>query len=292
MTVLGNALSIRENSDAGIEASAGIVRSVDGRVYRPAEVIVNADDWGRDCETTCRILDCHRAGAVSSVSAMVFMTDSERAADVARQIGVDAGLHLNFTTPFSAKQLPPQLAEHQQEIARTLSRNKLAPALYHPRLTASFEYVANAQIEEYMRIYGGGPDRFDGHHHMHLCANVMCQNLLPAGSIVRRNLSFGPGEKQVVNRLYRQIQDRKLARRHRLADYFFDLHPAVPGERLQRIFALGAHFNVEIETHPIRDEEYKVLMNGELRCCAGETRVASSYMLYGHRPIHARESQA
>ena len=55
-----------------------------------AAVIVNADDWGRDNATTDRCLDCFLLGAVSSVSAMVFMEDSERAAHLARHHGVDA----------------------------------------------------------------------------------------------------------------------------------------------------------------------------------------------------------
>ncbi|MGH9355586.1 MAG: hypothetical protein ACRD10_05595, partial [Terriglobia bacterium] len=47
-------------------------------------LIVNADDWGRYHETTGRTLDCIDRGAVSSVRAMVFMQDSERAAAIAR----------------------------------------------------------------------------------------------------------------------------------------------------------------------------------------------------------------
>ncbi len=42
-------------------------------------LIVNADDWGRDRETTDHTLECVVGGAVSSVSAMVFMEDSTRA---------------------------------------------------------------------------------------------------------------------------------------------------------------------------------------------------------------------
>lgn len=64
-------------------------------------LIVNADDWGRDRETTDRTLFCLREGAVSSASAMVFMEDSERAAALAKEHGVDAGLHLNLTAPLS-----------------------------------------------------------------------------------------------------------------------------------------------------------------------------------------------
>ena len=45
--------------------------------------------------------------------------------------------------------------------------------VYHPGLASSFEYVVKAQLEEYERLYGAPANRVDGHHHMHLCANVV-----------------------------------------------------------------------------------------------------------------------
>ena len=51
-------------------------------------------------------------------------------------------------------------------------------------------YVVKAQLEEFERLYGRAPNRIDGHHHAHLCANVVLAGLLPAGTIVRRNFSF------------------------------------------------------------------------------------------------------
>src|SRR5437762_3797838 len=57
--------------------------------HRTGLLIVNADDWGRDLYTTGRILDCCARGVVSSVSAMVFMEDSERAAAMALQLGIE-----------------------------------------------------------------------------------------------------------------------------------------------------------------------------------------------------------
>ncbi|HET6489004.1 MAG TPA: ChbG/HpnK family deacetylase, partial [Syntrophales bacterium] len=64
-------------------------------------LIVNADDWGRNRVATDRSLELHRNGRITAVSAMVFMEDSERAAELARMNGLDVGLHLNFTTPFN-----------------------------------------------------------------------------------------------------------------------------------------------------------------------------------------------
>ena len=242
-------------------------------------LIINADDWGSDPSTTDRILDCVLNMVVSSVSAMVFMEDSHRAALKAQQHGVDAGLHLNFTTPFSVKGCSSKLVLYQQQCARFLSAHRFAPIIYHPVLSKSFKYVAEAQMEEFERLYGHPPNRVDGHHHMHLCANVLPGKLLPEGIIVRRNFAFKPGEKNPINRAYRRWQDRALSRRNRIADLFFSLSPLEPHSRLESIFALAGRYNVEVETHPANAEEFRFLMGGELMRSTGEVKVVRGYLL-------------
>jgi len=226
-------------------------------------LIINADDWGRDRDTSDRILECVRCGSVSSVSAMVFMKDSERAITIAREYRIDAGLHLNFTTPFSAAGRA-KLMEHQQRLSGFLQRHRFAPVLFHPGLTGSFEYVVAAQLDEFNRLYGVEPTRIDGHHHMHLCANVVLGNLLPPGGLVRRSFSFRAGEKSCANRMYRWFVNHMLRRRHQLADFLFSLPPLEPADRLQRIFSLARKFAVEVETHPINAEEYRFLTGGDI----------------------------
>lgn len=240
-------------------------------------LIVNADDWGRDIETTDRILECVTIGTVSSTSAMVFMKDSERAADLARERGVDCGLHLNFTMRFSAPDCPSRLREHQERVIRYLRRNRLAQAVYHPGLASSFKYVAAAQIEEFERIFGGTPRRLDGHHHMHLCANVLFGGLLPAGTMVRRSFFFRPSEKSRINRLYRGAIDRALANRHRLTDYFFSLTPLEPQSRIDEIFSIAQRSVVEVETHPVNPEEYGFLTSGEILRRTGDLQIARGF---------------
>lgn len=240
-------------------------------------LIVNADDWGRDLDTTERILECVLRRTVSSVSAMVFMEDSERAAALARERGIDAGLHLNFTTPFSGSSTPTRLMEHQRRLARHLLWHRLAQVVFHPGLTSSFENVVAGQIDEFRRLYGKRPDRIDGHHHMHLCANVILQNLMPSGTVVRRNFTFQPGEKGVCNRLYRRLIDRMLQRRHRLPDFLFTLPPLEPPDRLQRIFCLARRSVVEVETHPVNPEEYRFLTEGEILRQAGDVPIAPCF---------------
>lgn len=253
-----------------------------GPAIRPAttaRLIVNADDWGRDLDNTNRSLDCAVARALSSVSAMVFMEDSERAAEVARQHGIDCGLHLNLTTPFSAPQTPSRLQEHQRKLMGFLRSHRVAPALYHPFLASSFDYVVRAQREEFERLYQAPPARIDGHHHMHLCANVVRQQLLPAGTTVRRNFSFASGEKGAFNRWYRARQDKALARRHRMTDYFFSLPPLEPRSRIERMIELATGANVELETHPVKLEEYRFLMDGELLHFPQAVEILPGYQL-------------
>jgi len=242
-------------------------------------VIVNADDWGRDSFTTDRSLACVQRRAISSVSAMVFMEDSRRAAELAREHNVDAGLHLNFTLAYSAPHCPSRLMDHQEKLSRFLTAHRLAPMVYHPGLASSFEYVVHMQFEEYERLYGAPAKRVDGHHHMHLGANVLRQQLIPVGIIVRRNLSFGPGEKGFLNRFYRRRQDLLLTRRHRLTGFFFDLQPLDSRKRFEAILNLADRFDVEIETHPVRDDEFRFLIDGELLRGTSGVGVSLGYIL-------------
>ncbi len=226
-------------------------------------LIVNADDWGRSVVETDVALRCCKAGRVTSVSAMVFMEDSERSADLAKQNGVDTGLHLNFDESFTARRRSRVLDEYQTRLVRFLRRNKYAQLVYNPFLRQAFSYSYQAQAEEFVRAFGKPPSHIDGHHHMHLCANLLLSNLIPAGMRVRRNFSFWPGEKSFLNRAYRGLVDRWLARRYRLPDYFLDLTQCIEENKLDRVVALAKSSNVELMTHPAIQREAEYLMSDQ-----------------------------
>jgi len=263
-----------------IEVSSPVNQnSRQGERITTGRLIVNADDWGRSVDVTDRIAECMLQKVVSSASAMVFMEDSERGAALASRENIDTGLHLNLTTEFSSSACPPRLREEQGKLIRFLSASRIYPAVYHPGLTRTFEFVVQSQLQEYARLYRKPPLRIDGHHHMHLCANVQIQKLLPKGTIVRRNFSFAPGEKNALNRFYRRWQDRRLAKRHRMTDFFFPLLPIDRPGRLETIVALANRFTVEIETHPVNRNEYDFLIAGFLARKAWNIGVSSSYSL-------------
>jgi predicted glycoside hydrolase/deacetylase ChbG (UPF0249 family) len=226
-------------------------------------LIINADDWGRSRAETDAALECYRNGRITSVSAMVFMKDSERAAELAKENDLDAGLHLNFAEKFTGSRVPTALREYHDRIVRFLMRNRYSQLLYNPFLRKEFSYSCEAQAEEFTRLFGKAPSHIDGHHHMHLCANLLLSKLIPVGMKMRRNFSFWPGEKSLLNRTYRGLVDRWLARRYRLSDYFFDLTQCIEKTKLDRVAALAKSSNVELMTHPILEPEAKYLMSDE-----------------------------
>jgi predicted glycoside hydrolase/deacetylase ChbG (UPF0249 family) len=236
-------------------------------------LVINADDWGRDQQTTDAIREFTRTGAVSSVSAMVFMEDSERAAAIARQDGTFAGLHLNLTTPFSFRGCRVGLRSHQERLARYLTRSRFSRLIFHPGLANSFRYVVSAQLDEFHRLYDSGARKIDGHHHMHLSANILFAGLLPHDVIVRRHFSSEPGEKRLRNVAFRQFT-RVLMTGHRTTDYFFSLVPLEPEERLKRIFGLARTSCVELGVHPIQSRE-TVFLRHEIQHWTDGLRMAS-----------------
>lgn len=226
-------------------------------------LIINADDFGRSTAETDAAVRCYQMARLTSVSAMVFMADSERAAELAKENGLDAGLHLNFSEPFAGGRIPATLASYQDKIARFLTRNRYSQVLYNPFLRREFSYSYEAQVEEFTRLFGKPPLRLDGHHHMQLCANLLFSKLVPAGMGIRRNFSFWPGETSCLNRAYRALVDRWLTRRYRVTDYFFDLTQCIQEKKLDRVTALARSSNVELMTHPIVRAEADYLLSDE-----------------------------
>jgi predicted glycoside hydrolase/deacetylase ChbG (UPF0249 family) len=226
-------------------------------------LIINADDWGRSRAETDAALRCYQEGRITSVSAMMFMQDSERAAELAKENELDVGLHLNFSEPFTGQNYCGKLGEYHGRTIRYLMGNKYAQLVYNPFLRKEFAWSYKVQAGEFVRLFGKPPSHIDGHHHMHLCANVLLSNVIPAGMKMRRNFSFWLGEKSLLNRTYRTVVDRWLVRRYRLADYFFDLTQCIQGKKLDRVAALAKSSNVELMTHPVSQVESEYLMSDE-----------------------------
>jgi predicted glycoside hydrolase/deacetylase ChbG (UPF0249 family) len=226
-------------------------------------IIINADDFGRSAAETDAVIACYTAMRITSTTAMMFMRDSERAAEVAKELGLDVGLHLNLSQRFTAAGVEESLQRSHEQVVRFLTVSKYALLVYNPFLRQQFRHVVEAQIEEFVRLYGRQPSHIDGHQHQHLGANVLIDKLIPARHRVRRSFSFWRGEKSVFNRGYRRLVDRALARKYLVADFFFSLEQCLKHDRMPRVFHLAETATVELMTHPLNSAEYQYLMSDE-----------------------------
>ena len=226
-------------------------------------LIINADDWGGWRTATDAALACHHKSRITSVSAMVFMADSARAAALAREHGLDVGLHINLNQSFTAPNCPVRVRQCQDRTRRFLRSARSALVFYNPWLRKEFHYAYQAQADEFVRLYGCEPSHFDGHQHMHLSSNLLVDRVIPRGRRVRRSFSFAPGEKSLVNRLYRRLVDYWLSRNYLVTDYFFGLPQCLKGGRLGRLVELSKTSRVEMMTHPEKEDEQRWLMGDE-----------------------------
>jgi len=225
-------------------------------------LFVNADDLGWTEEITDRILICYRQRRIHAASAMMFMKDSERATELTRENVLPVGLHLNLTQNFTGESVPANVRDQHRLVAAYLKARKVNQILYNPLLRSAFNYTFQAQWDEFYRLYGQESTRIDGHHHMHLCMNMLVSGSLPKGIRIRRNFTFRPGEKDPVNRLYRHLVDRWLTSRFLCTDFFFSMAP-IDQERLQRIVLMSKSSDVELMVHAGVEKEYSFLLSPE-----------------------------
>jgi predicted glycoside hydrolase/deacetylase ChbG (UPF0249 family) len=215
---------------------------------------------------------------------MVFMKSSQFAAEVAAAATLETGLHLNFTLPFDSPEAPSRLKEFQLSILSYLCSTRWARALYNPLLKRKFEYAYQMQYQEYCRLYGKEPEKIDGHHHMHLCMNMVVNRIIPSGQRVRRNLSFKTGEKNVINRSFRKTVDAWLVSRYCCTDLVFGIEHLHERRRQNDIIHQACSLNVELVVHPGNAEEYDYLTNAHFRHLVAAVPKGTYSMLSWPRP--------
>jgi chitin disaccharide deacetylase len=248
-------------------------------------IIINADDWGRWRSETDAAMKCFLKGTITSVSAMVFMKDSRRAAALAKEAGLAVGLHLNLNQLFTDSGAPKRLIERQQCIARFLNRSKYSRALFHPLLTNKLDFVFQAQLEEFVQLYGTVPSHLDSHHHLHLCSNMLFGRVIPQGLKVRRTFSFWPGEKGPLKRAYYDAVNRWLRSRYVVTDYFFSLEQCMETQHMEQVLCLARQSSVELMTHPTLLPEYRFLQSDECLKWLEQMRRGSYAELSASNPL-------
>lgn len=212
-------------------------------------LIINADDFGKDTVTTDNIVQCFRNNRITSTSAMVFMKDSERAASTGVEDNLEVGLHLNFDEQLTGSVPAGPMKEYHDRVATFLTRSKFSQVIYNPLLTRQFDYLYKSQYEEFLRLYRRPPTHINGHHHMHLCTNMLFDKIIPSGFRVRRSFTFMKGERNIANRLYRRIVDTLVMQRFITTDMFFAAIPSESVSVLKRKAGLAKSRTVELMLH-------------------------------------------
>ena len=227
-------------------------------------LIVNADDWGYDEPTTEAIADCHRAGGLTSTTAMMFMAGSEQAATLAAEnpeLGI--GLHLNLFEEYSGEAVPPAVRERQRRLLGRFQRSRLQRWVYDPRIRRQVDDVVADQLGRFVELYGRAPTHVDGHHHSHMAANVLLSRALPSGTAIRNALSDGHRRSPVTD-LLRAGRQRLVLSRFRSTDYFFSIEtvwPGLTGPPPAETLELSRRKSVEVMVHPAYPREYEPLQS-------------------------------
>ena len=214
-------------------------------------LIVNADDWGGFRAGTDAIQRCFHEGAITSATAMVGMADSERAAEIAGDIGLPTGLHLNLTQPVDGAGLTPAARERQRRVCAHFAdvRRRRWTVDLRPSTRRLVRDSIADQFESYVGLYGREPSHVDGHHHVHVCPDVALA--LPSGTKVRQTLATG--------NLHARVKQSWLARRFRTPDrlvYFSDIGHA------DELRAHGAA-TLEVMCHPSFPDELPRLLSDD-----------------------------
>jgi chitin disaccharide deacetylase len=241
-------------------------------------LIISADDWGSHRATTDAIEECYRAGGVTSLSAMVFMPDSARAARRAVDAELPAGLHVNLTEYFDDPACPAPVRDRQRRLVDRVAGRRWRLWGFSPALFREVEACVADQLEAFRDLYGREPTHFDGHEHVHQWFTVMFARTIPTGMKTRPSYTFMRGDKPLPNRLARKVVNRAMRLRFRLPEYFFslpDIHPAFGGAGLHDRLALARHTTVELMTHPGSSDERVVLRSDEWLELVSQFRVGS-----------------
>jgi predicted glycoside hydrolase/deacetylase ChbG (UPF0249 family) len=236
-------------------------------------LIITADDLGRDRPATDTAMNCFRKSRITSASFMVFMADSERAARLAIDEGLETGLHLNFITPYDAPSIPDALKTNLAAAAAFYRHGPWTQGIYHPFLGRAVASIFRSQLEEYRRLFRREPAFFNGHQHLHLSPNMIAAGLLPRDAAVRRSETFLRGKKKWITGAYRRLADVWLLRSHVSTDAFYNLIPVDDRARVAQIVEVARTSRVELMVHPWMPDNYAFLMGAEFETLTAPVRL-------------------
>ncbi len=224
-------------------------------------LIVNADDFGWDDAATDLTIACFGAGQITSATAMMYMEDSDRAAELALEHDLPVGLHLNFTDRFSGASVPDPVRRRQAKACEIFGGGgmRLRSWTYDPRIQGLVEAAVGDQLERFRALYGREPTHVDGHNHVQACPNVVRAKAL-RGFKLRNALWSWPSTRSAMGAA-RALRRGLTARGHLSTRYFLDiaeLYRLSPEAMAERV-GLARTTSVEVMGHPRFEQELEGL---------------------------------
>jgi len=226
-------------------------------------LIVNADDWGLDVQTTDAIASCFAAGRVTSATAMVFMADSERAATLAQETGLSVGLHLNLSEPFTGTAVSDDVRRRQAALARRFGdrHRRWRRWVPDPTIGKQVERCVVDQLTGFAALYGQSPTHVDGHKHVHVSPTVARTPAL-SDLVLRRAITDPPGARSPAV-LARRLRHRFAVARQGGTSHFlsiWSMRDELLAGRQPAPLELARHHVVEVMAHPGLPAERALLM--------------------------------
>ncbi len=230
---------------------------------RNTNILVNADDFGKDESTTEAILHCFREGSITHSTCMVNMPYCAEAMRHAKINGVLAriGLHVNLTegVPLTddIKRIP-MFCDADGLFNCAMYRNSLKTRFVLPlKARAALKEEVRAQAKRFEEL-GGVLMHADSHHHVHLDLSVGCvivPELKKVGfRTVRIGYNAGKGRRLPV-KIYRALYNNWIRHHIGTRSKWFCSYYGYQDETLNWRSRSGT---IEIMVHPM-------LVNGEIR---------------------------
>jgi predicted glycoside hydrolase/deacetylase ChbG (UPF0249 family) len=135
------------------------------------KLVIVADDFGLTKGVNKGVIECHRAGIVTSASLIVNTPGSHQACAIACESNFDVGIHVNLTLgrPISPPGTVASLVSSDQTFHGL--GGFLRRALQNRLKWSEIESEARAQIEHALSI-GLMPKHLDSHHHVHVFPTI------------------------------------------------------------------------------------------------------------------------
>ncbi|XP_061529225.1 carbohydrate deacetylase isoform X5 [Phycodurus eques] len=144
-------------------------------------LVVTGDDFGYCPKRNQGIVDCFKAGGISSVSLLVNASAAKDAADLAKRHKIPIGLHANLSEGIpvcqSLRQASTLVNEHgffhgKIGFRQALERHQLSMKQSYFFLYVEVELELRDQIRLFRELTGYLPHHMDGHQHVHILQEV------------------------------------------------------------------------------------------------------------------------